>query len=294
MKTFLCCLIILGALFGFVWEKTSRPPQPGSFAWVYRTDVWFRRQGIWDVGLDAGDNGSEDAGWIVEIADADDISFATNNIRISSLNLSGSNLVDLSPLDTQTSLRVLVVSNSPVQDISPITNLRHLYFLDLSGTSISDINALTNLDMLSHLDISNTRVEDVSPLAGLHNLWSLSVSQSCVTSLLPLAKLDSLTELNIDGIPCRDFAGIPFKNLRFLKLTAQGVKPWDNVQALHDSFNGLLFFAFYPLSEIGDGYCFYSKEYAFKHFDENNGTDNAISVPPIESDVPFTLIPVGQ
>jgi hypothetical protein len=292
MKKACWLLPIILLLIVPAWILTSHPAKPGSFAWEFRTNIWFFRQGIWDVGLQANANDPEYAGWVVSISGDYDISFITNQVQILSLELSGSNLVDLSPLATQKSIRELVVNNCPVYDISPITNLYQLFFLDLSGTSISNVNALANLNMLSHLDISNTQVADISPLAELHNLRFLSASHSCVTNLLPLAKLHSLTDLDIDGIPCRDFAGIPFKNLRFLKLTAQGVKPWANVQTLHDSFNGCLFFAFYPHPIIGEGYSFHSKEYAFKHFDEINGTDNIILEPPQEPNVPFILSPV--
>ena len=293
MKKLVGGLTFAVVLLALLWRSTSHPPRPGSFAWIYRTEIWFYRQGIWDVGFDEGDSGPENAGWIVDMANKDDISSLSNNIRIVSLTLSGSNLVDLSPLESQTNLCELAVQNCPVQDLSPLTNLSRLHSLDLTGTSIPNVNDLKNLHALCHLDLSNTKITDISPLTELHNLRSLSVSHTGVTNLLPLAELEWLTYLHIDGIPCRDFLGIPLKNIRILKLTAQGTVPWKNAQLLHDSFNGCLVFSFYPNTKMGEGYHFYSKEYALRHFDEINGALVSIGSPPHEPGVPFKVIPLN-
>lgn len=294
MKKTLWILGIVVVLLAIVWNQTSRPAKPGSFAWEWRTVIWFWRQGIWDVGLNVDGNEVSTAGWIVGDIDHDNISFVTNSIQIIDLRIEGGDLVDLSPISTQTSLRSLKVSNCPVQDITPLANLHQLLFLNLSGTSITAIDSLKRLNHLIDLDVSNTRITDVSPLSGLFSLSSLSLSHTAVTNLLPLKNLTSLKLLEITGIACRDFQGIPWENLEFIKLTAQGPSPWKNVQDLYDRFKGHLIFSFYP-NEMDDyGYSFYSREYAFRHFNENNGTENAVSVKPFEPDVPFNTTTIGQ
>ena len=94
MKKALCFVSVLLFLFAIVQVSTCNPAKPGSFAWVLRTVIWLRRQGVYDYGFNEGMRGPEDSEWVIACANRDDISFASNSIRIAHLEVLGGNLKD--------------------------------------------------------------------------------------------------------------------------------------------------------------------------------------------------------
>jgi internalin A len=108
------------------------------------------------------------------------------------LNLSGTQVSDLSPLAGLENLQSLVLSGTQVSDLSPLAGLENLQGLYLSGTQVSDLSPLAGLENLQELNLSGTQVSDLSPLAGLENLQWLYLSGTQVSDLSPLAGLPRL------------------------------------------------------------------------------------------------------
>ncbi len=86
-------------------------------------------------------------------------------LRLTSLDLSGSDVSDLTFLQSATNLEELDLSDTQVSDISALSSLTSLEELDLSNTQVEDISPLSELTNLKKLDLSNTQVSDISPLS---------------------------------------------------------------------------------------------------------------------------------
>jgi internalin A len=86
--------------------------------------------------------------------------------------------VNLSPLQSLTSLEVLHVWRSEVTDITPLAKLTNLSVLQLPGNPIQDIQPLASLKQLVELDLRETEVQDRSPLSKLPNLKILRIDES--------------------------------------------------------------------------------------------------------------------
>lgn len=104
-------------------------------------------------------------------------------------------LADLSKLKE---LNSLDLSGSDISDLSTITNFKVLQSLDLRNTKINDISALSKLRKLESLYISNTQVTDLTPLKKLTNLTLLSIDGLAVTDFTPIKALKKLTILSIN------------------------------------------------------------------------------------------------
>lgn len=78
----------------------------------------------------------------VSATDVNDLTPVSSQAQLTTLRVSGSNLIDLSPLAGLTQLRVLAASQNLIADLSPLSGLA-LQQLDLFQNSIQDIEPLT-------------------------------------------------------------------------------------------------------------------------------------------------------
>jgi formylglycine-generating enzyme required for sulfatase activity/S1-C subfamily serine protease len=81
------------------------------------------------------------------------------------LSLSGTEVTDLSPLASLTSLQLLDLSGTGAADLAPLASLTNLRYLALRGTRVVDVMPLADLTSLRALDLRDTQVADVSPLS---------------------------------------------------------------------------------------------------------------------------------
>ncbi len=88
-------------------------------------------------------------------------------LGLTSLDLGGSDISDLTGLEYATNLEELDLSDTQVEDISALASLTSLLELSLSGTPIEDedISHLSGLINLKVLDLSDTEVSDITPLS---------------------------------------------------------------------------------------------------------------------------------
>ena len=89
-------------------------------------------------------------------------------------------------------LTSLDLSDTQVSDISVLGGLTNLQELDLYNTSVSDISVLRNLTNLKTLDLSGTQVSDISALESLTNLEKLYLSYTQVSETDIKALVDKL------------------------------------------------------------------------------------------------------
>jgi len=83
-------------------------------------------------------------------------------------------------------LTSLDVKGLNIDDLTGLEFCTNLTFLDISGTTVADITPLANLFNLRSLNIDGTPVFECSALAGLVNLDSLSMCGTLVTDIQPL------------------------------------------------------------------------------------------------------------
>jgi Leucine-rich repeat (LRR) protein len=132
-------------------------------------------------------------------------------VEIDSLDISGLNLSDLSPLEALRNLKFVNLSNTKISKLGPISNVTFLEHLDISNTSTSDIQFIKYSDRLKYLDISNTQIEDISELANLKAIRSLKANKT------PVMSFEVLNE---------------FKNLETLSLVENGFNNAENIKEL--------------------------------------------------------------
>ena len=122
------------------------------------------------------------------------------NLRILSLAGSrgdGSPWSDITGFDSLTELRVLDLSWTEVADLSPLAGLTRLAILDASYTFIPNIATLAMLIALRHLDVSYTEVSDLLPLQGHPALQTLLCYHTSVSTVTPLSSLPLLRKLDL-------------------------------------------------------------------------------------------------
>ena len=95
---------------------------------------------------------------------------------ISELNLSGSQVSDLQPIEELASLKVLDISNTRVQRIESISSLMSLASLDIAETDVEDLSPLRHLTNLRSLRISDISTNDLGAISHLKTLSSISIS----------------------------------------------------------------------------------------------------------------------
>lgn len=116
---------------------------------------------------------------------------------LSSLNLSGNAISDLTPLSSLGSLSWLTLSYNEIEDISPLASLTNLSLLVLSGNNVEDISALASLTSLQTLDVSFCHVEDISALTGSTSLENFYAVYNRIKDLSPMNTWTNVQSINL-------------------------------------------------------------------------------------------------
>ena len=128
--------------------------------------------------------------------------------EVTALNLSGTDIADVSLLAGLTQLKDLDLRGTSVNDVSALAGLTQLQYLYLSSTPVSDVSALAGLTQLQYLYLNGTKISDVSALAGLTQLQDLRLIGTQVSDVSVLAGLTQLQTLLLDGTPVSDVSAL--------------------------------------------------------------------------------------
>ena len=134
---------------------------------------------------------------------------------VDDLDLSRTQVSDLTPLRGLTALQGLDLSETQVSDLTPLRGLTALQNLHLGGIKVSDLTPLRGLTALQSLDLGRTEVSDLTPLRGLTALQSLHLMGTQVSDLTPLRGLTALQSLNLSFTKVRDLT--PLRGLTALQ-----------------------------------------------------------------------------
>jgi Leucine-rich repeat (LRR) protein len=162
-----------------------------------------------------------------------DLSALESLTSLQTLDLSFTQVANVSPLKSLTSLETLALSDTQVADLSPLKSLTSLQTLDLYNTQVADLSPLKSLTSLQRLDLFGTRVADLSPLKSLTSLQRLSLSFTQVADLSPLKSLTSLQTLTLSGTRVADLSPLEsLPSLQMLRLSRTKVADFSPLKSL--------------------------------------------------------------
>lgn len=117
-------------------------------------------------------------------------------INLTTLNLFGNTISDLSPLVGLTKLTNLNLFSNSITDITPLKGLVNLQQLSLNSNRITDLRPLASLINLQHLDLQDNRISDITSLKGLNQLEKLYLNDNQIVDLKPLVDNPGLVNEN--------------------------------------------------------------------------------------------------
>lgn len=158
-----------------------------------------------------------------------------------SVDLSGQQVGDLSPLSKCTALQQLTAAGCGIGDISPLVDLHELTRLDLSRNQITDLRSLMTISGLKALNVHDNQIRDITVLGYLTALEELDLGGNGLGSILSLGKLTGLRTLVLSNTGLSDdklesLTGL--KSLTTLDLRGNGDLTFDAVEQLRRSLPG--------------------------------------------------------
>jgi hypothetical protein len=165
------------------------------------------------------------------------------------LDLSYTQVSDVSALVSCQSLHTLDLQKTQVSDVSVLALCQSLHTLNLYKTNVSDVSALASCQNLHTLDISYIQVSDIAPLASCQSLHTLDLSHTRVINISPLASCKSLHSLDLNETQVSDVS--PLSSCQFLHTLdlshtqVMDISPLASCQALH-----MLDLAYSQVSEV--------------------------------------------
>lgn len=180
-------------------------------------------------------------------------------INLKELNISGTNVSDLSPIADFSQLSVLNVSGTPITDVGPLKDLSNLALLNIENTNVSMLESLENIVSLELIEADSSQIDQEEALrfndnssavllyqsahllhwwAGLDDEWIHFFSKKLDFNKSPSAK--ELQELvNGDSLVLTDLSVKTiddikeFKRLHYLKLDNMNVSDMSVLPTLH-------------------------------------------------------------
>jgi hypothetical protein len=135
------------------------------------------------------------------------------------LDLSDTQVANLTPLESLTKLQQLDLSDTQVANLTPFESLAKLQQLD----RLRDLAALEGLAQLQQLDLSHTQIGDIASFEGLTGLQQLYFWNAPVANLASLQDLAGLQRLDLSGTQVTDLS--PLQGLTELEFVALANTP---------------------------------------------------------------------
>ena len=130
--------------------------------------------------------------------------------QLNSLTLSGCNLDDesIKQFSTLAWLSTFNIDGNAVSDLSVLRNMSMLKSFSAANNMLKDISILEKFTNLRELNLANNLITDLGALSTLTSIRKLNVSFNLISSLVPLSGLTSMTELNVAGNTLKQLDGI--------------------------------------------------------------------------------------
>lgn len=114
------------------------------------------------------------------------------------IDLSGNEIVDLSPISGLKRLQSITLSKNQITDLKPLEELTAVQLLDIADNKVTQLDALAKMSNLRSLWLANNQVTSLAPLTALTKIWSLDVAGNGLTDIAPVGQLKWLTNLDLD------------------------------------------------------------------------------------------------
>ncbi len=154
-------------------------------------------------------------------------------IKTKKVDISGTKIIDLTPLAKLDDLEVLNCANTDVESISPIRNLNKINELRINGTQIKDISDLRYANNIRILVAFNTPINDISTLELFANLTHLSLAHTRVKDFDILSQCTNLQQLDLTGDSLNNIEFVSsLTNLTYLEIGGTQVSDLTPLQGL--------------------------------------------------------------
>jgi len=195
--TFVSLLLFIFPIITVLFLKTN---------YTYKSDIIIRIAAAGILNIDPNDLTDEDFK------------------KITTLNLDGMELKDISLLRKFTNLEELYLANvhfpktkknrwmdiliklhvlDPAKrnliDLNPLQKLSNLRIVTLIGSPVKSIKPLAKLKNLEYLNLNETQVSDIKPVKNLMNLQGLYLSGTLVSDIEPVRNLTKLKSLYLEN-----------------------------------------------------------------------------------------------
>lgn len=123
---------------------------------------------------------------------------------VTTLDLSGCGISDISLLSLCTSLERLDLGDNRISDLTPLMDITGLKSLDLENNRIGDLRPLLGLTKLEYLNLAGNEIDSVTALSDLKKLTELHLSRNPLKSISSLSDLTALKTLCLDATEIKD------------------------------------------------------------------------------------------
>ncbi len=115
-----------------------------------------------------------------------------------------SDLTQLPPEIADIDLTSLDLNGTQISDISVLEGMTGMTTLDLGGTRISDISALKGMAGMTSLFLGNTQISDIAVLRGMTGMTALYLDGTGVTDISALQEMTEITTLYLSDAQISD------------------------------------------------------------------------------------------
>lgn len=201
LRTLLLLVLVFGCLLA--WKVNMARRQEASVVWVRETSGSVLYDYEADENGRAHNNPKPPAPpWLIDQLGIDFFD------EVVCVNLTNTDVRDLTPLQGLKSLQWLRLAYTEVSDLTPLSGLTDIRNLDLDGTEVSDLSPLTGMAELRRLNVDHTPVSDLNPLAKMTLLEGFYCQHTSVSDLSPLASSAGMLSLNLTGSQVSDISAL--------------------------------------------------------------------------------------
>jgi len=164
----------------------------------------------------------------ISYTEVTDLSFLRGLTNLAVLDFSFTAVKSLLPLRDLGTLKKLRFHHTPVKDLSPLRDLKGLTDLDFGATNVNDISPLRDLSNLTSLEFIDISVPNVAPLAGLKKLASLELritQQNQPIDISDLINLKSLKKIDLMGTKVDNYLVVK-RDLERMGVEVMNGEPW--------------------------------------------------------------------
>ena len=163
-----------------------------------------------------------------------DFNHLANLKSIHYLDLSFSNISNVSQFSELTNLDTLLLAYNLIGDISPLTNLM---YLDLNNNQISDISYISNFNKLQTLVLQLNPISDISVLSNLSNLIWLGLNECQIGDISSLSNLTRLQGVWLSNNQINDIYPL---------VENQDIGYGDEIQLYNNPLNNISIYEYIP------------------------------------------------